>query len=118
MRFLPVMDAIQEERRERSAIGQPSCRAGDAACGAATTSGATFGAPTVTSPERDAAGGAVMGDPAAAVALLANTLAARGEHLPAGSTVLLGGLTASVALTPGANVVVEFNGLGSVEVHS
>lgn len=65
-----------------------------------------------------AAGGAVMGDPTAAVAWLTNTLAARGEHLPAGSVVLSGGLTASVALDPGANVVAEFDGLGSVEVHS
>ena len=63
-----------------------------------------------------AAGGAVMGDPAAAVAWLATSLAARGEHLPAGSTVLSGGFTASVSLTPGANVVAEFDGLGSVEV--
>jgi ferredoxin len=59
-----------------------------------------------------------MGDPAAAVAWLANTLTARGEHLPAGSVVLSGGLTASVALNPGGNVVAEFDGLGSVEVHS
>jgi len=65
-----------------------------------------------------AAGGAVMGDPAAAVAWLVNTLAARGEHLPAGSVVLSGGLTSSVALQPGANVVAEFDGLGSIDVHS
>lgn len=65
-----------------------------------------------------AAGGAVMGDPAAAVAWLVNTLAARDEHLPAGSVVLSGGLTASAALRPGASVVAEFDGLGSVEVHS
>ena len=65
-----------------------------------------------------AAGGAVMGDPAAAVAWLVNTLAARGEHLPAGSVVLSGGLTASVELRPGTNVVAEMDGLGSVEVHS
>ena len=45
-----------------------------------------------------AAGGAVMGDPAAAVVWLASALAARGEHLAAGSVVLSGGLTASVAL--------------------
>ena len=65
-----------------------------------------------------AAGGAVMGDPAAAVAWLVNTLAARGEHLPAGSVVLSGGLTASVVLRRGSDVVAEFDGLGSVEVHS
>jgi len=39
---------------------------------------------------------------------------------PSGFAVrtLAGGLTASVALDPGANVVAEFDGLGSVEVHS
>ena len=64
------------------------------------------------------AGGAVMGDPAAAVAWLVNVLAGRGEHLPAGSVVLSGGLTASVGLKSGANVVAEFDGLGSVDVHT
>jgi 2-keto-4-pentenoate hydratase len=32
--------------------------------------------------------------------------------------VLSGGLTASAALHPGANVVAEFDGLGSIDVHS
>lgn len=59
-----------------------------------------------------------MGDPAAAVAWLVNVLAGRGEHLPAGSIVLSGGITTSVGLTPGATVVAEFDGLGSVEVHT
>jgi 2-keto-4-pentenoate hydratase len=65
-----------------------------------------------------AAGGAVMGHPAAAVAWLVNTLAARGEHLPAGSVVLSGGLTAAVPLIGGDRLTAEFDGLGSVEVHS
>jgi 2-oxo-3-hexenedioate decarboxylase len=65
-----------------------------------------------------AAGGAAMGDPAAAVAWLVNALAARSEHLPAGSVVLTGGLTASVPLRPGTTVSAEFDGLGSVDVHS
>ena len=64
-----------------------------------------------------AAGGAVMGDPAAAVAWLVNVLAARGEHLPARSVVLSGGLTASVPLRAHTTVSAEFDGLGSVEVH-
>lgn len=64
------------------------------------------------------AGGAVMGDPAAAVAWLVNALAERGEHLAAGSIVLSGGITASVGLKPGASVVAEFDGLGSVDVHT
>ena len=32
--------------------------------------------------------------------------------------MLSGGLTASVALRPGAIVIAEFDGLGSIEVHS
>jgi 2-oxo-3-hexenedioate decarboxylase len=64
-----------------------------------------------------AAGAAVMGDPAVAVAWLVNTLARRGEHLAAGSVVLSGGLTASVPLRPRSAVSVEFDGLGSIEVY-
>jgi 2-keto-4-pentenoate hydratase len=64
-----------------------------------------------------AAGGAAMGDPAAAVAWLAGALTARGERIEPGSIVLTGGLTTSVALSPGTHVVAEFDGLGKVEVH-
>lgn len=63
-----------------------------------------------------AAGGAVMGHPAAAVAWLATALAAHGEHLEAGSIVLSGGLTSSTELRPGAVVSAEFDGLGTVQV--
>jgi 2-oxo-3-hexenedioate decarboxylase len=63
-----------------------------------------------------AAGGAVMGHPAAAVAWLANTLAARGEHLDAGTIVLSGALTASVPLKADSIVTAEFDGLGSVGI--
>jgi 2-keto-4-pentenoate hydratase len=47
------------------------------------------------------AGAAVMGDPAAAVAWLANELARFGESLPAGEPVLSGSMTAAVDATPG-----------------
>jgi 2-oxo-3-hexenedioate decarboxylase len=63
-----------------------------------------------------AAGGAVMGHPAASVAWLVNRLAARGETLPPGSIVLSGGLTAPVPVTAGSCVTAEFDGLGTVEV--
>lgn len=65
-----------------------------------------------------AAGGAVMGNPAAAVAWLVNTLAARGTSLPAGSVVLSGGLTGSMPLTRRGVLSAEFDGLGSVGVWS
>ena len=63
-----------------------------------------------------AAGGAVMGHPAAAVAWLAKALQARGEALEEGSIVLSGGLTASVSLQPHAVVVAEFDGLSPVVI--
>jgi 2-oxo-3-hexenedioate decarboxylase len=64
-----------------------------------------------------AAGAAVSGHPAAAVAWLANRLGARGQPLRAGWLVLSGGLTAPVPLEPGTAVTAEFDGLGSVEVY-
>jgi 2-keto-4-pentenoate hydratase len=64
-----------------------------------------------------AAGGAVMGHPAAALVWLAAALAERGEGIEPGSIVLSGGLTASVLLAATGAVIAEFDGLGSVEVH-
>jgi len=63
-----------------------------------------------------AAGAATMGHPAAAVAWLANQLATRGEHLPAGSLLFSGGLTAPVPIRAGRSVTAEFDGLGTVEL--
>jgi 2-keto-4-pentenoate hydratase len=65
-----------------------------------------------------AAGAAAMGHPAAAVAWLVNTLAAKGEHLLEGTLVLSGGLTAAVPVRPGGSVSAEFDGLGSIEFSS
>ena len=59
-----------------------------------------------------------MGDPAVAVAWLANCLGSRGERLRAGWLVLSGGLTAPVPLEPGQAVSGrKLDGLGSVEVY-
>jgi 2-oxo-3-hexenedioate decarboxylase len=60
------------------------------------------------------AGAAVLGHPASSVALLANMLAERGEEIPAGTTILTGGITAAVAVERGDSVKVRFQGLGSV----
>jgi 2-oxo-3-hexenedioate decarboxylase len=62
-----------------------------------------------------AAGAAVMGHPAAAVAWLANRLTEVGRTLPAGSLVLSGGLTDAVPVAPGETITAEFDGLGVVE---
>jgi 2-oxo-3-hexenedioate decarboxylase len=59
------------------------------------------------------AGAAVLGHPAAAIAMLANHLGARGEELPAGTLVLSGGITEAVSVRAGDNVSLRVQGLGS-----
>ena len=61
-----------------------------------------------------AAGAAVLGHPAAAMAWFVRKLAERGKGLPAGSLVLPGALTGSVPLAPGDAVVASFDRIGSV----
>ncbi|BAO43864.1 2-oxo-3-hexenedioate decarboxylase [Thiolapillus brandeum] len=60
------------------------------------------------------AGAAVLGHPAASVALLANMLGERGEEIPAGTLILTGGVTAAVGVEKGDAVNVRFQDLGSV----
>lgn len=62
-----------------------------------------------------AAGAAVLGHPAAAVAWYVRSLAARGgQGLAAGSVVLAGALTAAVPLQPGDTVRATIDRIGSV----
>jgi 2-keto-4-pentenoate hydratase len=61
-----------------------------------------------------AAGSAVMGHPATAVAFMANKLAEVGRRLEAGWVVLSGGLTAPVPMVPGRTVTATLAGIGSV----
>jgi len=61
-----------------------------------------------------AAGAAVMGHPAAAVAALANHLGARGQEIPAGSFIMTGGVTEAVSVQAGDSIHVRFQDLGSV----
>jgi 2-keto-4-pentenoate hydratase len=63
-----------------------------------------------------AAGAAVLGHPAAAVAWLARSLAAAGEGLRAGQVVLSGGLTAAVPVRPRDVVVASIDRLGVIEL--
>jgi len=63
-----------------------------------------------------AAGAAVMGHPAGAVAWLVRKLAARGRGLQAGHVVMCGALTEAVAVQPGDSVVARFDRLGTVEI--
>ena len=64
-----------------------------------------------------AAGGAVMGHPAAAVAWLVNALAAHGRAPRGRIDRAVGRVTASAELRSGAVVSAEFDGLGTVQVH-
>jgi 2-keto-4-pentenoate hydratase len=61
-------------------------------------------------------GAAVLGDPAAAVAWLVNTLASFGECVRAGEVVIPGALCASVPLTVGSHFRTEIAGLGGVGI--
>lgn len=65
-----------------------------------------------------AAGAAVCGDPAQAVAWMANTAGRRGRSLKPGWLVLSGGLTAAVPLRSGDCVTADFSHLGSVSVRA
>jgi 2-oxo-3-hexenedioate decarboxylase len=60
------------------------------------------------------AGAAVLGHPAAAVAMLANHLGRRGRSIPAGTMVLSGGVTEAVAVEAGDHVSLRIQDLGSV----
>lgn len=61
-----------------------------------------------------AAGAAVLGHPAASVAMLANLLGARGQHIPAGTLILTGGITEAIAVERGDTLTARYQGLGSV----
>jgi 2-keto-4-pentenoate hydratase len=59
---------------------------------------------------------AVLGNPAEAVAWLANTLAPYGHYLRAGQVIMPGSLVAAVDAKPGGRVRAEFDHIGSVEL--
>lgn len=62
------------------------------------------------------AAAAVLGHPADAVALLVKVLHGFGEHLPAGSFVMSGGITEAIAVKPGDCVTARYQDLGSLTV--
>ena len=63
-----------------------------------------------------AAGAAVLGHPAAAVAWMVRRMAERGQGMRAGQVVMAGALTEAVAVAPGDTVVARFDRLGTVEL--
>ncbi|HNA04096.1 MAG TPA: 2-oxo-3-hexenedioate decarboxylase, partial [Rhodocyclaceae bacterium] len=62
------------------------------------------------------AGAAVLGHPAAAIAMLANMLGRRGEEIPAGTLILSGGITEAVAVEAGDAMTLRIQSLGTVSV--
>ncbi len=62
------------------------------------------------------AGAAVLGHPAAAVAMLANHLGRRGRSIPAGTMILSGGVTEALAVAAGDHVTLRIQDLGSVSL--
>jgi 2-keto-4-pentenoate hydratase len=62
------------------------------------------------------ASGAVLGNPAQAVAWLANTIAGHGGVLRAGDLIMPGTCTRAVDLRPGDTVRADFDGLGHVGI--
>ena len=62
------------------------------------------------------AGAAVLGHPAAAIAMLANHLGRRGQEIPAGTMILSGGVTEAVSVAAGDNVTLRVQGMGSVSL--
>ena len=63
-----------------------------------------------------AAGAAVLGNPLAAVAMMANHLGARGQEIPAGSFIMTGGVTEAIAVAAGDSINVRFQDLGSISM--
>jgi 2-keto-4-pentenoate hydratase len=64
-----------------------------------------------------ATGAAVLGDPAAAVAWVANALAPLGQQLKAGQFIMPGSLVGMVDAKPGMTFTAIFDRLGSVSLH-
>jgi 2-oxo-3-hexenedioate decarboxylase len=65
-----------------------------------------------------ATGEALLGDPAACVALLANHLATRGHKIEAGWVVLAGALTDAFPLIAGTQAVAHYSDVGTVVVRA
>lgn len=62
------------------------------------------------------AGAAVLGHPAASIAMLVNHLAKQGEMLPAGSLILSGGITEAVSVQANDHVTLRVQHMGSVSL--
>ncbi len=62
------------------------------------------------------AGAAILGHPAASIAMLANMLGARGEEIPAGTFIMSGAATEAYSVAAGDSVTVRYQDIGSVSM--
>lgn len=125
--ILPAIEIIDSRYRDfkfdlRSVIADNSSAARFVVGGAASAIGSldvrTLGVVLEKNgvPVTLGAAAAVLGHPAASVAMLANTLAERGEEIPVGTLVLTGGITEAVAVAAGDIVTLRVQSLGSTSV--
>lgn len=125
---LPALEII-DSRIEDWRIGLPDTVADNASCGAYVL-GATgvpldqvdlnqLGCVLRVGAEIAATGSAsaVLGNPLAGIAWLANTLGRYGTSLKVGQVILSGSMTAAVDLVPGTTISAEFSGLGNLSLH-
>ncbi len=62
------------------------------------------------------AGAAVLGHPAASVAMLVDMLAERDEEIPAGTFIMTGGITPAVTVEKGDAITVRYQDLGTISM--
>jgi 2-keto-4-pentenoate hydratase len=109
--YHPAIEIVDDRYADWQTIGAPTPVARAAApdlldvIGRATINGVEIGR---------GSGADVLGHPHAALAWLANHLAASGRHLRAGQIVLTGSLVRTAWLNAGDKAVMELSGLGTV----
>src|SRR6201996_639352 len=125
--YLPAIEIVDDRYEKWETLGAPTLVADDffaAGCvlGAAVTRAAApdllavEGRALINGAEEGRGTGAdVLGHPHHALAWLANHLADEGRGLPAGQIVVTGSLVKTVWLKAGDRVVMELEGLGTVE---
>ncbi|MFG2276077.1 2-keto-4-pentenoate hydratase [Streptomyces chartreusis] len=125
---VPALEII-DSRIEDWRIGLPDTVADNASCGAYVLGSAgvpldrldlnRLGCVLRVGAEIAATGSAsaVLGNPLAGIAWLANTLGRYGTSLRVGQVILSGSMTAAVDLVPGSTVSAEFSGLGHLALH-
>jgi 2-keto-4-pentenoate hydratase len=109
---ITIADTVADNASSgRFVLGGPPVRVGDMDLSDTAVALAVNG-----SVVRAGSTGAVLGNPATAVAWLANTLAALGVQMEAGDVILSGSCTAAVPVRAGDTVAATFGGVDAVTV--